>query len=113
MAKPSTKKKGHHERRPSPQAQQGDDYGRETETTKTGTTIGADVKGGSGSRGDGDDDRKQGRHRSPRSQKDDGGRGTETTQTGSTVVADVKGGTGHRGDDDYPQDRRPGSHPSR
>lgn len=40
---------------PHPSPQQ-DDYGRDTETTKVGTTVVADVKGGSGHRGDDDDD---------------------------------------------------------
>jgi hypothetical protein len=102
MAKSSTKRKGQHEGWSSLQPQQADDCGRETETTKTGTTVVADVKGGSGHRGDDGDDHKKGRHRSKPSRKGNGGRGTETTETGTTVVANVKGGTGHHEDGPYP-----------
>lgn len=94
----SSKAKVLHEKQSSPQSQQGDDCGREGETTSTDPTVRANAKGGSGHRGGKDHDHKKSRPRSRRPRKDDGGRGAEKTEVGSTVVADTKGGTGqHEG----------------
>ncbi len=63
----SPKPVGRHEGRSPLKPREGDDGGRGTpEDAKTSPTIVPDLKGGTGERGDDDDDRKHHRPHSPR-----------------------------------------------
>ena len=59
----SPKTKGHHEKGASSRSREDEDGGRGTPEAQTGSTIVPDVKGGTGERGDDDDDRKHRRSR--------------------------------------------------